>query len=150
MFLVEQLEENFIALPDGQLLHSLLRHPFQHAFPAGIALYHLARPPVGGVEMDELGHIAPDEGQQAPAAPVGQRQARLFFHFTEKAVLRALEPLEFSADAHPFVVVVVVLLLHAVEHQIGVVPLQIAQRRAEDRVFGIHKGPKIHLTFPFF
>ena len=150
MFLVEQLEENFIALPDGQLLHLFLRHPFQHAFPAGIALYHLARPPVGGVEMDELGHIAPDESQQSPAAPVGQRQARLFLHFTEKAVLRALEPLEFSADAHPFVVVVVVLLLHAVEHQVGVVPLQIAQRRAEDRVFGIHKGPKIHLTFPFF
>ena len=56
----------------------------------------------------------------------------------------------YTADAHPFVVVVVVLLLHAVEHQVGVVPLQIAQRRAEDRVFRIHKGPKIHFTFPFF
>ena len=150
MFLVEQLEEDLIALPDGQLLHSLLRHPFQHAFPAGIALYHPARPPVGGVEVDELGHIAPDEGQQPPAAPVGQRQARLFLHLPEKAVLRALEPLEFPADAHPFVVVVVVLLLHTVEHQVGVVPLQIAQRRAEDRVFGIHKGSKVHHTFPFF
>ena len=94
--------------------------------------------------------ILPQMKVSSPRLPVGQRQARLFLHFTEKAVLRALEPLEFSADAHPFVVVVVVLLLHTVEHQVGVVPLQIAQRRAEDRVFRIHKGPKIHHTFPFF
>ena len=106
--------------------------------------------------LDDEGIINPSAttGKYEPERKVTRaefmRYVNRAFHFTEKAVLRALEPLEFSADAHPFVVVVVVLLLHAVEHQIGVVPLQIAQRRAEDRVFGIHKGPKIHLTFPFF
>ena len=146
-FLVQQPEEDLVALPDGQLRHLLLRHPFQHALPAGIALHHLARPLIGGVEVDELGHIAPDEGQQAPAAPVGQGQACLLLHLAEKTVLRAFEPLEFAAHADPLVVVVVVLLLHPVEHQVGVVPLQIAQRRTEDRVFRVHKGSKLH-CFP--
>ena len=43
-FLIQQPEEDFVALPDGQFSRLILRHPFQHAFPAGIALHHLARP----------------------------------------------------------------------------------------------------------
>ena len=106
--------------------------------------------------LDDEGIINPSAttGKYEPERKVTRaefmRYVNRAFHFTEKAVLRALEPLEFSADAHPFVVVVVVLLLHTVEHQVGVVPLQIAQRRAEDRVFRIHKGTKVHHTFPFF
>ena len=38
-FLIQQPEEDFVALPDGQFSRLILRHPFQHAFPAGIALH---------------------------------------------------------------------------------------------------------------
>ena len=72
---VEQAEENFVALPDGQFGHLLLGHPLQHTLFAGVALHHLALPAVSGVQVDELGHVAPHKGQQAPAAPARQGKA---------------------------------------------------------------------------
>lgn len=60
-------------------------------------------------------------------------------HLPYKAVLRAFKPLKFAAHAHPFVVVVVVLLFDAVQHQVSVLPLQIAKGGAEDGKFRVHK-----------
>ena len=148
-FLASHQVELTPSLEIGQACHLFFRHPFQHALLTGVALYHLALPAVRRVEVDELGHIAPEEGQQPPAAPAGQGQARFLPHLPEQAVLRALEPLKFAADTHPFIVVVVVLLFHAVEHQVGVLPLQIAERGAENGVFRVHKASEIHRGPPF-
>ena len=90
--------------------------------------------------MDELGHVAPNKGQQTPGAEALQRQAGLLLHFPQQTVLRAFKPLKLSAYTDPFVVVVVVLLFDAVQHQVGIVPFQIAQRGAENGKFGVHEG----------
>ena len=79
------------------------------------------------------------QGQQSPGTVARQGKAGLFPHLPHKAVLRAFKPLKFAAHAHPFVVVVVVLLFDAVQHQVGVLPLQIAKGGAEDGKFRVHK-----------
>ena len=139
MLFLQQTEKELVPLPDGQFLHLRLLHPLQFSLGAGIAPYHLALPPVGGVQVDELGHVAPNKGQQAPGAEALQSQASLLLHFPQQTVLRAFKPLKLSAYTDPFVVVVVVLLFDAVQHQISVLPLQIAKSRAEDGKFRVHK-----------
>ena len=67
-------------------------------------------------------------------------QAGLLLHFPQQTVLRAFKPLKLSAYTDPFVVVVVVLLFDAVQHQVGIVPFQIAQRGAENGKFRVHEG----------
>ena len=54
VFFLQQTEKELVPLPDGQFLHLRLLHPLQFALGAGIAPDHLALPPVGSVQMDEL------------------------------------------------------------------------------------------------
>jgi len=139
MLFLQQTKKELISLPDGQFLHLGLFHPLQFALGAGITTDHLALPPVGGVQMDELGHVAPHKGQQSPGAVARQGKAGLLPHLPHKAVFRAFKPLKFAAHTHPFVVVVVILLFDAVQHQVSVLPLQIAKGGAEDGKFRVHK-----------
>ena len=69
-----------------------------------------------------------DERDKAAVAELCQRQAGLFKHLAAHAVLRTFLILKFSADADPFVMIFVVRLLDAVEHQVLPVLLQIAKR----------------------
>ena len=98
---VEQAEENFVALPDGQFRHLFLGHPLQHTLFAGVALHHLALPAVSGVQVDEPGHVAPHKGQQSPGAVACQGKAGLLPHLPHKAVLRAFKPFKFAAQLIP-------------------------------------------------
>ncbi len=62
-----------------------------------------------------------------PVAPVGDGEARLLPDLPAHAVLGALARFELAADAQPLVLVDIVFLLGAVEHQILLALFQIAE-----------------------
>ena len=74
------------------------------------------------------GRLVGDKGHQSPVAVVRQRQPRLLPGLPQDAVLGALPRLELAAHADPLVMIDVVFLLHPVEHQVFLAPLQIAKR----------------------
>ena len=87
---LQQTEKELISLPDGQFLHLRLLHPLQFALGAGITPDHLALPPVGGVQVDELGHVAPHKGQQSPGTVARQGKAGLLPHLPRLEPVPAL------------------------------------------------------------
>ena len=58
------------------------------------------------------------KGDYSAAAPRGKRKPRFLPCLAQQALVRAFVGLEFSADADPFIVIYVVFLLHAVQHEI--------------------------------
>ena len=70
-----------------------------------------------------------NEGNDASVAEGSYGQPRFLPYFTTHAILGTLTVLKFSAHADPLVVILVVVLFGAVEHQIASVLLQIAKGR---------------------
>ena len=93
---------------------------------------HVGLPvPLGGGEEVHVfvGPRVGDEGDDAPVAPLRDLQPRLLLHLAQHALVRALVGLALAADAYPFAVAGVVILLHAVHHQPASVPFHITQSR---------------------
>ena len=65
----------------------------------------------------------------AAVTPFRDGEARLFPHLTQHAVLGALPFFELAAHAEPFVVVEVVFLLGAMQHEVLAAALQITKCR---------------------
>lgn len=121
----QQAEENFVARPQRQRRHGRLVHPLE------IPLVAFAQR-AGEARRREEVHVFPlplvgQKRHHAAAAPVGQRQAGLLLRLAQEALVRRLVTLELAADADPFVVVEVVFLLHAVQHEILLPALDIAE-----------------------
>ena len=72
-----------------------------------------------------------DKGHETAVAPARERQTGLLPRFAQGAVLGRLAVLKFAAHADPFVVVEVILLFRAVQHQIFVAALEIDERRVD-------------------
>lgn len=120
---VDETEEYLVAFPHGKLKQTLFLDPFEVALVA----FNLV---AGPVSADEDVHVfividVMHEGDDATVAPFRHGETSLFPHLAQHAVLRALPFLELAAHAQPFVVVEVVFLLGAVQHEILVAALQI-------------------------
>ena len=121
--LIDEAEENLVAFPHGKVQQVLLLDPFEVALVA----FDLVTCPIG---TDEDVHVfvvidVMHEGDDAAVAPFRDGKARLLPHLAQHAVLWALPFLELAAYAEPFVVVEVVFLLGAVQHEILAAALQI-------------------------
>ena len=123
-FLADEAQEDLVALPSGQFKKVLFVDPFEVAFVA----FDLLASPVGADEDVHMlvGIDVMDEGDDAAVAPFRHGEAGLLPHLSQHTVLGALPFLELAAHAEPFVVVDVVLLLGAVQHEVLVAALQIA------------------------
>ena len=135
--LCQQAEEDSIALPAGQRRHGGFFDPLQRALVAvgqrtGEAV---RREQVHVFRLPSVGH----ERDNAAVAPVCQRQAGLLTHLAQQALLRAFVRLKLAAHADPFVVVEVVFLLDAVQHQVAAVPLNVAERGVEHALAFFHR-----------
>ena len=113
---VDETEENLVAFPHGKLKQAFFLDPFEVTLVA----FDLVARPVGA---DEDVHVlvvvnVVHEGDDAAVAPFRDGEARLLPHLAQHAVLGALPFLELAAHAEPFVVVEVVFLLGAVQHEI--------------------------------
>ena len=122
--LIDEAEENLVALPHGEFQKTLFLNPFEVAF---VAFNLLARP----VGADEDVHMlvvidVVHEGDDAAVAPFRYGEARLLPHLAQHAVLGAFAFLKLAAHAKPFVVVEVVLFFGTVQHEILAAALQIA------------------------
>ena len=105
-----------VALPDRQVAHLLLVHPFQHPL---VALADLAFKAVGGVKVHIFhGPRRADEGDDAAKTVSGEGKPRLLLNLPQKALLRALPLLKFTADADPLVPIDVLFLFYPMEQQI--------------------------------
>ena len=103
----QQVQEDGVPLPVGQLQQAGAGDPLQHALAA---LPDLPRPAVGGEQVHILRHpTLGDKGDDAPVLIPGQVQAGLLPDLPQEAVLRALVRLELAAHADPLVLVYVVL-----------------------------------------
>ena len=113
---VDETEENFVAFPHGEFKQALFFDPFEVALVA----FNLVARPFGAYEdMHVL--IVVDvvyESDDAAVAPFRDSEARLFPHLAQHAVLGTLSFLELAAHAEPFVVVEIVFLLGAVQHEV--------------------------------
>ena len=136
--LIYQLQENLVAFPGRQFEKSLFVNPFEVTLVANDLL---ARP-VGANEDVHLlgGPDVVDEGDDTAIAPRRDGEARFFPHFAPHAVFGTLPFLELAAHANPFVVVLVVLLLGAVEHEVLAAALKVT-------LCGLFHTPKIRV-FP--
>ena len=124
--LVHKPQEDAVALPLLQGGKLVLADPGQLSL---VALLRRAGKARGVEQVHVFGRVdVGDEGHEPAVAELRERQSRLLKHLAAHAVLRAFLIFEFSAYADPFVVVFIVLLFDAVEHQILPVPLQIAER----------------------
>ena len=120
---VDETEEYLVAFPHGKLKQTLFFDPFEVALVA----FDLVARPIGA---DEDVHVfvvidVMHEGDDAAVAPFRHGETGLFPHLAQHAVLGALPFLELAAHAQPFVVVEVVFLLGAVQHEILAAALQI-------------------------
>ena len=121
--LVNEAEENLVAFPHGEFEETLFLDPFEVALVA----FNLVARPIGA---DEDVHVfvvvdVVHKGDDAAVAPFRDGEAGLFPHLAQHAVLGALPFLELAAHANPFVVVLVVLFLGAVQHEVLAAALQI-------------------------
>jgi len=125
--LVHEPQEDPVALPLLQGGELPLADPGQLTLVAVLRRAGEAR---GVEQVHILGRVdVGDEGHKPAVAVLRERQPRFLQHLAADAVLRAFPVLKFSADADPFVVIFVVLLFYAVEHQILSIALKIAERR---------------------
>ena len=120
---VDEAEENLVAFPHGKFEQALFFDPFEVTLVA----FDLVARPVGA---DEDVHVfvvidVMHEGDDAAIAPFRHGETGLFPHLAQHAVLGALPFLELAAHAQPFVVVKVVFLLGAVQHEILAAALKI-------------------------
>ena len=121
--LIDKAEENLVAFPRWQLQKSLFVNPFKVAFVA----YNLLTFPFCADKDVHLfgGPDIVDESNDATIAPRGNGKARFLKDFAPHAVLGAFPFLELAAHANPFVVVLVVLLLGAVQHEVLAAALKV-------------------------
>ncbi len=134
--LVNQSQENPVAFPRWKFKKPLFLNPFEVAFVAvGLLAF-----PFGADEDVHLlgGPDVVDEGDDATIPPRGDGKARFFKDFAPHAVLGAFAFLELAAHANPFVVVLVVLLLGAVQHEVLAAALQVT-------LGGLFHTTKIHI-----
>ena len=122
---VNEFQEDLVAFPKGKFKELFLVDPFEVAFVA----FDFVAGPFGA---DEEMHVfcfpdIGDEGDDAAVAPLGDGIACFFEHFAQHAVLGALPFFELTADTEPFVVVQVVFLFGAVEHEVLVAAFQVAE-----------------------
>jgi hypothetical protein len=121
--LIDKAEENLIAFPRWQLQKSLFVNPFKVAF---VAYNLLAFPFCADKDVHLLGRPdIVDESNDATIAPRGNGKACFLIDFAPHAVLGALPFLELASHANPFVVVLIVLLLGAVQHEVLVAALKV-------------------------
>src|SRR5699024_2624913 len=122
----DQVQEDGVPLPVGDLQQAVPGNPLQHPL---VALLQLPGEAVSGEQVHILGGQAVgDKGDDPPVAVVRQGEAGLLAGLPEEAVLRALLVLELPADADPLVLIQVVFLLDPVEHQVFVTPADITER----------------------
>lgn len=122
--LVDEAEEDLVTFPHSEFQKALFLNPFEVALVA----FDLVARPVGA---DEEVHVfvlinVVYEGDDAAVAPSGDGEARFFPHLAQHAVLGAFAVLELAAHAEPFVVVEVVLLLGAMQHEVLAAALKVA------------------------
>ena len=125
-FFVDEFEEDLVAFPHGQFEKAFLLDPFEITLVA----HDLVTGPVGAneeVHMFGFPDVG-DEGDDAAVAPFRDGIACFFPHLAQHAVLRALPFLELATHTKPFVVVEVVFLFGAVQHEVLVAAFQIAKR----------------------
>ncbi len=134
--LVNQSQENLVTFPRWKFKKPLFLNPFEVAF---VAVGLLARP-VGADEDVHLlgGPDVVDEGDDAAIAPRRDGEARFLKDFAPHAVLGAFAFLELAAHANPFVVVLVVFFLGAVQHEVLAAALQVT-------LGGLFHTTKIHI-----
>ena len=93
---------------------------FLNPFEVALIAIDLFACPVGANKDVHLfgGPDVVHKGDNTAIAPLSDLKARLFADFAPHAVLGALPFLELAAHANPFVVVLVVHLLGAVQHEV--------------------------------
>ena len=114
--LINKAEENLVAFPRWKFQKSLFVNPFEVAFVASDLFAY----PVSANKDVHL-FSRPDvvyKGDNAAIAPLGHGKARFLIDFTPHAIFGALPFLELAANANPFVVVLIVHLLSAVQHEV--------------------------------
>ena len=121
--LIDKAEENLIAFPRWQLQKSLFVNPFKVAFVANNLLTF-------PFCADKDVHLfcwpyIMNKGNDAAITPLSDGEARFLKDFAPHAVLGALPFLELAAHANPFVVVFVVFLLGAVQHEVLAAALKV-------------------------
>ena len=118
--------EDPVSFPQIQAVDLLLWDPLQGSL---IAVCQFTGEIVRCVE-ENIFHliivIVVHESQNTPESIACERQACFLFRLTQNAVLRALTPLELSADSDPFILIHVMFLLDTVDHQIFVIFFNIA------------------------
>ena len=124
---LQKPEEQLIAGPEIQAKYRLLVHPFQRSFVAG---KHIPGKTRRGIERHIFqAFLSGHKGHQTPEPVVRQRKPCFFPHFPKQTLLRTLRPLKMPADADPFVLVDVMLLLHPVKHEIFIILFDVTKCR---------------------
>ena len=121
----QQPKENFVPLPDRQVLYFGFGHPFQCAL---VTVGQRAGKIGAGVQVHPLG--GPWLASKIHNAAVGgglHRQAGFLPHFAQGTGFGSFAGVKLAAHTDPFIVVDVVLLFNAVQHQIAAVLFQVAQ-----------------------
>jgi len=121
--LINKAEENLVAFPRWKFQKPLFVNPFKVAF---VANNLFAFPFCADKDVHLLG--GPDimhKSDDAAIAPLGHGEARFLKDFTPHAIFGALPFLELAAHANPFVVVLIVFLLGAVQHEVLTAALKI-------------------------
>jgi len=124
---VDEAQEYLVAFPHGEFQQALFLNPFEVALVAD----DLVAGPAGA-DKDVHMLVVVDvmhKGDDATIAPFRDGEARFLPHLAQHTVFGALPFLKLAAHAEPFVVVEVVFLLGAMQHEVLRAAFKITQCR---------------------
>ena len=135
LFVEEEAEKYFVALPEGEGGVVCVREerqvgladPCEGSFVVD-AHIGIAAPCCGGKEVHVL--VRPgvgDEGDDAAIVPLGDSQPCLLSHLSQHALVGTFVGFAFAAHTDPLAVACIVLFLCAVQHEVAVAVVNIAE-----------------------
>ena len=123
----EEAEEDAVAFPEVEVHQPGFGNPGEGALVVD-AHVGLAAPGGGGEEVHVfVGPRVGDEGDDAAVVPLGDVQSRLLLHLAQHALVGALVGFALATHANPLAVAGVVLFLDAVQHEVAVAVVNVAE-----------------------